>query len=146
MIEDEFDKIVRQMFEHFFGTTMPKGTEGRAVFEYRAMAVPQPTPRMDERDSAQPEAERIDLDDRVVIVVDGVEDAHRPEIRVKGGKVTLDFGGQDMVFDIPFSVDVDQSYATVRNGVLELNVVKSEERGQDDSHSDTEEEGTIGYR
>ncbi len=124
-IDDEFDKIVRQMFEHFFGTTMPIGTEGRAVFEIGVSSTPAQTSRSREVEQTRPNVERIDLEDRTIILIEGIDEEHRPTVRVDRGRVIVEMEDNRITFDIDFRVDPRKSYATLRNGIVEIDVVRS---------------------
>ncbi|MHA1813811.1 MAG: Hsp20/alpha crystallin family protein [Candidatus Thorarchaeota archaeon] len=129
IIDDEFDKIVRQMFERFFGGPMEMGPEGSATFTFRMMTtgmgpeqneIPQTTGRT--RD-----VEQIELEDRMIMIIDGVNTDIEPAVSMRDGQLVIKFtDGENntMKFDIPFNVDIEKSRVSLRNGVLEIDLVK----------------------
>ncbi len=145
MISDDFEKIMRQMIEQFFGGPVPMGPDGNATFSFRVMTTgpidmmpggePGPEPEME---TQGPRAERIELDDRVILIVEGIVGENGPTARVNGSRVILEFadGRTDpMEFETKAQIDVKESSISFRNGVAELNLVKAKGR-----HAKTEGE------
>ncbi len=118
MIDDDFQNIFRKMIEQFFGSSaMPNGNEG---FELRVNQMQQKdqAPRVDESG-----IEKIEFDDSILLLVDRVEDIVAPIVRVKGMNVAIEiWRGKSitLVDDIPFNADPENSFVSLKNGVLEV--------------------------
>lgn len=126
--DDEFQKIFRKMMEQFFGTFgMPNGgsrigdlwdgqTEGFGETEI---------------DLAHhgPHVEKIELDDTVILVVDGCTAEDEITVRVSGNRVILTMGLATSEHETPFRIDPEISVVSCRNGVAEIRLVKADENG-----------------
>ena len=126
--DDEFQKIFRKMMEQFFGTFgMPNG--GSRIGEY-----------WDEQTEDLPETEidlahhgshieRIELDDTVILVVDGCSADEDITVRVSGNRAILTMGSGTTEHKTPFMIDPVSSVVSCRNGVAEIRLVKADENG-----------------
>ncbi|MHA1770184.1 MAG: hypothetical protein ACTSYL_04670 [Candidatus Thorarchaeota archaeon] len=136
MISDDFDKIVRQMMEQFFGGPVPMGPDGNATFRFTMMTTTGPMvggmPEIDTEEKEMrpqgPRAERIELEDRIILLIDEIPGNEGPAVRVKGSRVILTFADdktEPMEFEMKSKIDVKKSSISFRNGVAELNLVKA---------------------
>ena len=140
MIDDDFETMVRRMFEQLFGS-MPFGLEGDSTMPYGTGQSP------GDEELSVPEAahedsnvERIDLDDRVIFIIDGLSLDSRPIVRVAKREVTVSTADNAEItrLEIPFDADVKESTASFRNGVLEIQLVRAKSRDTSSAKSVTE--------
>jgi len=140
MIEDDFDKIVRRMFESFFSSSGGLSEEGsitiRSNFENKGAS----SIGMNlENAETMPNVEKIDLGDTCVFVVENASMCQAPMIRAEGRELIVEFGteqGEQMKLELPYAVDVDKSSFSHRNGIIEINLLRAVDDG---SSSDTNE-------
>ncbi len=134
--DDEFEKIFRKMMEQLFGTFgMPNGgsrtrgfwDESREGSEEREIDLTKQGPHV----------ERFDLDDKVILVIDGCSIDFEPTVKVSGNRVTVTFGSSEtgLEYETPFKIDADRSVVSCRNGVAEVKLEKAEDG---DSFDDVE--------
>lgn len=136
MIDDEFEKMFRQMIERFFGSSVGLGD---GIFQIRVHAsneqygepnqvrptVKKPVGRQEGKASV----EKIDLGESMIVVVEGFAHNTAPSILVKGKKMRIlseEEDGKEMTVDLPFEVDLERSTASFRNGIVEVELVKAE--------------------
>ncbi|MBD3407709.1 MAG: hypothetical protein GF411_16445, partial [Candidatus Lokiarchaeota archaeon] len=85
MIDDDFDKMIRQMFEQFFGGTLsPNGTGSNTM---RFKVSQNPGSSREPETHTGPFLEKIDLGNEILIVVDTI--AGEPMVKVEGREVTI---------------------------------------------------------
>ncbi|MBS3794497.1 MAG: hypothetical protein KGY80_06355 [Candidatus Thorarchaeota archaeon] len=136
---DEFDALFRKMLRQFFSGSPAFGRMMGETHRISPQAEQGTTPRMAESDEKEHRIERIDLDDRVIIVIDNCKNSDNPEAHIEGREVEVTLGeaaSHGHEFEVPFAVDVEESKMTFRNGVVEITLVKSE---KEDASSDFNE-------
>lgn len=140
MIDDDFETMVRRMLEHFFDD-MSSGFEGDPMMQF-GTGRNQGDVEMDVPEAALegPSVERIDLDDRVVFIIDGLSLDSKPIVRVAKREVTVSTTDNAEItrLEIPFDADVKESTASFRNGVLEIQLVRAKSRETSSAKSVTE--------
>ena len=132
--DDEFQKIFRKMLEQFFGTFgMPNGGNRIGGFWDEQTEDPHET----EIDLAHQgsQIERFELDDEVILVIDGCTREDETTVRVTGNKATLTIGLRTTEHKAPFRIDPESSAVSCRNGVAEVRLMKADEN----SYYDDEE-------
>ena len=140
MIEDDFDKIVRRMFESFFSRSGGLSEEGSTTMGFHFESTVTPSIGTDLGIAkGEPNVEKIDLGDTYMIVVEDASASQVPMIKVEGRELTVEFGpGQEeqLKLELPYAVDVDKSSFSHRNGITEISLLRAKDEG---SSSDTNE-------
>ena len=134
LIDDDFDKIVRRMFEQLFGNTT-----GARMPTNSQMRFNMPTGvSIKENVMASPRVERIDLEDRQLLIIDNIPDDSFPTAKVLGRELHLKLleNMNETILELPFAVDVDESSILHQNGIVEITLVKAV---SDETSSDTNE-------
>ncbi|NOR38558.1 MAG: hypothetical protein GQ580_03105 [Candidatus Thorarchaeota archaeon] len=140
MIDDDFDKIVRRMFESFFSRSGGLSEEGNITIrsDFGKMGAPSVGMSFGNTETT-PNVEKVDLGDTCVFVVETASTCQAPKIRAEGRELIVEFGteqGAQMKLEIPYAVDVDKSSFSHRNGIIEISLLKAVDDG---SSSDTNE-------
>ncbi|MGV9168576.1 MAG: Hsp20/alpha crystallin family protein [Promethearchaeia archaeon] len=138
-IDDDFDALVREMLRRFFSGSSAFGPMMGEMQRIRPESGEDEIPSVKEPSDEERRVERIDLDDRIIIVIDGCRDSDNPEARIEGREVevALNETASDIHdFEVPFAVDIDKSTMTFRNGIVEITLSKS---GREDTSSDFNE-------
>ncbi|MFQ5834253.1 MAG: hypothetical protein ACE5H4_16230 [Candidatus Thorarchaeota archaeon] len=126
--DDEFQKIFRKMMEQFFGTFgMPNGGNRGGGFWDKSTEGSEG--REIDLTKQGPHVERFDLDDKVILVIDGCSINLEPTVKVSGNRATVTFGSSaiGLEYETPFKIDADKSAVSCRNGVAEVKLEKAEE-------------------
>ena len=76
----------------------------------------------------RPQAEIIDLDDKVLYLVEVGPEDELIDVKVENRtlKIFDQVEGNVMEFDLDFDVDIEQSHSSCRNGILEIELKKAE--------------------
>ncbi|NWF96281.1 MAG: hypothetical protein HXY34_09065 [Candidatus Thorarchaeota archaeon] len=133
MIDDDFDSFFRSTFEKILGL-MRNDIE---AFDRYLLTTPdtgyEDTTMETSRDPTA--VERIDLEDRVILIVGGLAADAKPRVVVRKKRARLEAKGLDSAWiDLPFAVDREKSSASLRNGVFEVILV----RGDNDTDDEVE--------
>ncbi len=140
MIEDDFDKMVRRMFESFFSRSGGLSDEGSITIRTNLEGISAPSIGMNPGNVATaPMVEKIDLGDTCVFVVETASTNQPPMIRAEGRELIVEFGteqGEKVNLEIPYAIDVDKSSFSFRNGIIEIHLLRA---ADDSSSSDTTE-------
>ena len=130
MIDDDFQNIFRKMMEQFFGQGgMPNRNE-RFGFEMRPDQNHQHI-----QNKQTTEIEKIELDDKVILLVDNVSDTVEPIVRVQGKRVVVEvWRDEPVVMEdvVDFYANPDESSISLTNGVLEVTLTKGEATMEDE--------------
>ena len=127
MIDDEFESVFRRVFEHLM-KSMGSISEGEGTISYWSDSL------FDNQDvgdvsppSTEPEAEVIDLEDRILFLVDLENDNTLVDVKVEERILTIidQTEGHEIDFDLDFDVDIDNSRVSIRNGILEIELKKA---------------------
>ena len=140
MIEDDFDEIVRRMFESFFSRSMGLSEEGSTItrFQFGSIGVPRIGTDLGNAEK-EPKIETVDLGDTCIFVVENTSVSQAPMVRVEGRELIVEFGPEQddqMKLDLPYAVDVDKSSFSHRNGITEISVIRAVD---EDTSSDVNE-------
>ena len=139
MIDDEFDKFVRQMFERFFNGPMSPGPDRDVQIRISTGLNSTPSRGLKHEEVEGPDSETIDLGNKYMILVQGIDTNSAPTAHIEGRNVVLDTGnGSDeyLEFELPYAVDTENSSLSFRNGIIEIVLPKSTEI---ETSSDTNE-------
>lgn len=140
MIDDDFDKIVRRMFESFFSRSGALSEEGSITIRSNLGKISAPSIGMNSGNTkTAPIVEKVDFGDSCVFVVENGSTSQAPMIRAEGRELIVEFGteqGEQMKLELPYAVDVDKSSFSHRNGIIEINLLRAVD---DSSSSDTNE-------
>lgn len=141
MIEDDFDKMVRRMFESFFSRSGGMSEEGSITIRSNLEKIGAPSTGMNFGNAETvPKVEKVDLGDTCVFVVENASTSQPPMIKAEGRELIVEFGteqGEQMNLELPYAVDVDKSTFSHRNGIIEINLLRAVDDG---SSSDTTEQ------
>ena len=76
----------------------------------------------------QPHAEMIDLDDKVLYLVEVGSEDEMIDVKVENKtlKIFNQLEGNEIKFNLDFDVDIDHSRSSCRNGILEIELKKAE--------------------
>ena len=123
MIDDDFDQMVRRMFEQLFQTT---GMFGQIKNNQIRVHNPQNEPTKHEENTS-PRIEKIELDDRMLVLIDNLQGLVNPVAKIVGRElnVTLDERQDDILIELPYAVDIDESSLLYLNGIIEINLIKA---------------------
>ncbi|MHA1484003.1 MAG: Hsp20/alpha crystallin family protein [Candidatus Thorarchaeota archaeon] len=140
MIEDDFDRMVRWMFESFLSRSGGLSEEGSITIRsnLERIGVPSTSTNLGNAGPAL-NVEKIDLGDTCVFVVENASTSQAPLIRAVGRELIVEFGteqGEKMKLELPYAIDVDKSSFSYRNGIIEINLLRAVDDG---SSSDTNE-------
>ncbi len=140
MIEDDFDKIVRRMFESFFSRSGALSEEGSITIRSNLGKISAPSIGMNFGSTeTAPNVEKVDLGDTCVFVVETASTCQAPMIKAEGRELIVEFGteqGEQVKLELPYAVDVDKSSFSHRNGIIEISLLRAVDDG---SSSDTNE-------
>lgn len=123
MIDDDFDKMVRRMFEQLFQNSEMFGQIRNNQIRIQR---PQNEPVTREENNA-PHVEKIELGDRMLVLIDNFQERGTPIAKVVGRElnVTINENLDDIPIELPFAVDLDESSILYHNGIIEINLIKS---------------------
>lgn len=141
MIDDEFETVFRRMIEHLMGA-IGQFHDGNTTIRYWTSSnFDLPNEVEDAPIEDESDAEIIDLDEKVLVIANLGNTGFVPSVRVEGKKLIVEneIDDKDMILDLDFYVDVNNSHASYKNGVLEVELKKAEDG------SDVVSEGYLNY-
>jgi HSP20 family molecular chaperone IbpA len=127
MIDDDFESVFRKMFEHMMKSLGPI-SEGEGTVSYWSGSLNKnPDVGNMSPPSTEPEAEVIDLEDRILFLVELETDHTLVDVKVEDRILTIldQTEGNEIDFDLDFDVDIDNSRVSIRNGILEIELKKA---------------------
>ncbi|UCE09527.1 MAG: hypothetical protein JSW61_11225 [Candidatus Thorarchaeota archaeon] len=132
MIDDDFDKIFRQMIERLFGG--PIDRDGDGTLRFRFGPIPQGIQQNEvefEDGPARPTVEKIELGDGLLVIVRNMPGSDSPGVKIEENRLIIEATEEEkeLSIEVPFKVDVEGSSYSFRNGVIEVDLV----RASDDS-------------
>ncbi|MHA1863012.1 MAG: Hsp20/alpha crystallin family protein [Candidatus Thorarchaeota archaeon] len=130
MIDDEFESVFRKLFESLMNSMGPI-PEGKATVQYwtnSRFGGPGMANNIVEVNK-EIQAEIIDLEDRVLFLLEVKYEDELFDVKVEGRtlKVFDQVEGIETVFDLDFDVDIENSRTSFRNGILEIELKKTED-------------------
>lgn len=128
MIDDEFEQMFRQLIEQFFGRSF--GIGGNNSFQMRMSTSPDMNvPRFENEElrDKKAEIEKIEFEDRLVVIVDNFAFNHPPAIYTDGMTLIVkSIDEREITIELPYAIDVEQSNMSFRNGVVEIVLFRTE--------------------
>jgi hypothetical protein len=125
MIDDDFDKMVRHMFERFFRNALGPNSNQTGMIRFGF----QPTTGMEQVDEDLSKGkenlvEKIDLGDSLLVIMEVSPSIKALGIEVIGKQIVVECGLNKEYIEIPTFVDIEKSGYSVRNGIIEIRLVK----------------------
>ena len=123
MIEDDFDKMIRRMFEQLF--------QNAGIFEQirnNQIRIQSPQNRpINPQGNTAPRIEQIELGDRMLVLIDNIQESTAPVAKIAGRElnVTINEKQDDILIELPYAVDIDESSILHHNGIIEISLIKA---------------------
>ena len=136
MIDDEFETVFRRLFESLMNS-MGSIQDGETTVQYWSNSRLGPGMASIPEFNEDMQAEVIDLDDRVLFLVEVGHEDDLIDVKVEGRtlKVFNQVEGHETVFDLDFDVDIENSRTSCRNGILEIELKKTNDTdGQNEGY------------
>jgi len=132
--DDDFESVFRKMMEHLMGPAQLIPQRGFFLNPFEPGEREEPEREGYQEPSIDVSVEEIDLGDDYMILVDSRGLGMIPTVEVRNRTVRIVFGEDmdDISIDLGFHVDIDESAASYRNGVLEITLHKAVD-GPDDT-------------
>ena len=127
MIDDEFESVFRRVFEHLM-KSMGQISEGEGTISYWSGSMfEKPDVGGLSPPSDELHAEVIDLEDRVLFLVELETDSTLVDVKIEGRTLLVNdqIEGNEAVFDLDYDIDIDNSRVSHRNGILEIELKKA---------------------
>jgi len=126
MIDDDFESVFRKMFEHLMKSMGPISDGEGTISYWSGSTFDNPNVGGMSPSSDEVHAEVIDLEDRVLFLVEMDTDGTLVDVKVKERTLHINdqTEGKETVFDLDFDVDIDNSRVSFRNGILEIELKK----------------------
>ncbi len=131
MIDDDVQNLLRRMLEQLFGDAVGSTKDGTSSFGFNFGFESRAGPLEEkEEEVIQPDIEKIELDDRMIVLISGFDLDQIPTVKIiRQMLVIVDPNGvNDEIMDLPYPIHVEESIASVRNGVVEINLIKAKDR------------------
>jgi len=128
MIDDDFDKLVRNMLERFFGNSfgMVPGENGIQMRVGSEDAMTSDVNR--ERNLI---VDKIDLGDEFLVIIEVPVSVESPLAIIKGNRLEIrvsDVVRRGVEIEIPFEVDIEKSSISNQNGIIEARLVRASDK------------------
>ena len=128
MIDDDFDKLVRNMLERLFGNSfgMVPGENG---IQMRVGSEDSLTSEMNRGQNLI--VDKIDLGDEFLVIIDAPVSVESPLAIIKGRRLEIrvnELVRRGVVIEIPFEVDIEKSSISNQNGVIEARLVRASDK------------------
>lgn len=136
MIDDEFETVFRRLFESLMNS-MGSIQAGETTVQYWSNSKFGPGMANIPEVNEDIQAEVIDLDDRVLFLVEIEHEDALIDVKIEGRtlKVFDQVEGNETVFDLDFDVDIEKSRTSCRNGILEIELKKTDDTdGQNEGY------------
>jgi HSP20 family molecular chaperone IbpA len=125
MIDDNFDEMVRHMFERFFNETFGRNSNTAGIIRFGFLPPKvEEEPNIDLDKGKNILVEKIDLGDSLLLILDGYSSIDDINVEVIEKTIVVNNGLDKEYIDIPNLVDVETSGYSFRNGILEIRLVK----------------------
>jgi HSP20 family molecular chaperone IbpA len=127
MIDDDFESVFRRMFEHLMKSMGPISDGEGTISYWSGSTIGNSDVGGMYPPSNEVNAEVIDLEDRVLFLVEMENDGTLVDVKVEKRtlRVNDQIEGNERVFDLDFDVDIDNSRVSLRNGILEIALKKA---------------------
>lgn len=130
MIDDEFETVFRKLFESLMNA-MGQMPDGETTVQYWTNSrIGDPGMTNIPETEYEMQAEVIDLEDRVLFLVEVGNENEIIDVKVEGRtlKVFNQVDGNETIFDLDFDVDIEDSRTSWRNGILEIELKKANDQ------------------
>jgi HSP20 family molecular chaperone IbpA len=125
--DDDFESVFRKMIEHLMGP-MGFSPEGELTVRTWTNRNPGGIPVTDEMPThSNTHAEEIDLGDSYLILIENNGSAVAPQVDVEERTVSVKLEDEEQKFTMSFDIDIANSAASFRNGILEIVLRKTED-------------------
>jgi hypothetical protein len=121
MIDDDFNKMVRHMFEHFFKDAFGPNSHraGMIRFGIQPSEVEKET-GIDVPRGKEIIVEKFDFENNLLIIIEGYSGIDELTVEAIDKTIVVDDGSNKEYIEIPISVNVEESGYSFRNGILEI--------------------------
>lgn len=124
-IDDDFNKMVRHMFERFFKDAFGSDSDTAGIMQFGF----QPSKVKEETDIDMTRenkilVEKIDLGDSLLVVLEGYSGFDGITVEVIEKTIVVDNGMDKEFVEIPFLVNIEKSGYSFRNGIVEIRLKK----------------------
>ncbi|MCK5389524.1 MAG: Hsp20/alpha crystallin family protein [Candidatus Thorarchaeota archaeon] len=136
MIDDDFETVFRRLFESLMNS-MGSIQDGETTVQYWSNSSFGPGMANVPEVSEDIQAEVIDLEDRVLFLIEVGREDELIDVKVEGRtlKVFDQVEGKETVFDLDFDVDIENSRTSCRNGIVEIELKKTDDTdGQNEGY------------
>jgi len=136
MIDDDFETVFRRLFESLMNS-MGSIQDGETTVQYWSNSRFGPGMASIPEVNEDMQAEVIDLDDRVLFLVEVGHEDELIDVKVEGRTLNIfdQVEGNETIFDLDFDVDIENSRTSCRNGILEIELKKAEDAdGQNEGY------------
>ncbi len=126
MIDDDFDKIVRNMFEQFFGRSLrikPEDSGMHIEIDRSGMIFP------NNANQTKEFVDTVEYDNQVMVIVETIDRIEDPEAHISDGLLRLRLNPQTtrtVNVELPAVVDLNGSEMSYSNGVIEIRLAKTD--------------------
>jgi len=130
MIDDEFETVFRRLFESLMNS-MGQMTDGETTVGYwTSSGLGGPGMTDIPVTEYEIQAEVIDLEDRVLFLVEIGPEDEIIDVKVEGRTLCVfnQVDGNETIFDLDFDVDIEDSQTSCRNGILEIELKKAKDQ------------------
>lgn len=127
MIDDDFESVFRRMFEHLMKSMGPISDGEGTISYWSGSTIGNPDVGGMSPPSDELHAEVIDLEDRVLFLVEMENESTLVDVKVEERTLLVNdqIEGNEVVFDLDYDVDIDNSRVSLRNGILEIELKKA---------------------
>jgi HSP20 family molecular chaperone IbpA len=127
MIDDDFESVFRRMFEHLMKSMGPISDGEGTISYWSGSTFGNPNVGGMSPPSDELHAEVIDLEDRVLFLVEMETDSTLVDVKIEGRTLLVNdqIDGNEIEFDLDYDVDIDGSRVSYRNGILEIELKKA---------------------
>ena len=129
MIDDDFESVFRRMMEQFMEAFGNMPEDGLFIKSWNGSIVNEPM-NSQIKVNNEPQVEKIDLGDSVLILIESRDSMETPTVRVSGSEIFVQLTPEkeEISIDAGFLIDVEKSKLSYRNGIVEISAVKVEDK------------------
>lgn len=134
MIDDgTFEKLFRNTIEGFLSRAGVEYGKPSAVSQDHSVRVVLDDGVVRGDDVTGPIVKRFEFEDHSLLVIQGYMDESSVAAKAKGNLLLLQLNdGQELLQEMPFMIDVEESTVSCRNGVTKIVIMKSETEKSDE--------------
>ncbi|MFW9920181.1 MAG: hypothetical protein ACFFED_11310 [Candidatus Thorarchaeota archaeon] len=125
MIDDDFDKLVRNMFERFFGKAFRMNPEDSKVrIEIEGSGITSSPINTD----SEAFVDIIEYENEIMVIIETTDRIEQPEANITQGLLSVRINPESSRIiraKIPGTIDLQRSEMSCNNGVIEVRMVKA---------------------